>query len=122
MIKTIILTLAVTFSALGICDFLHTLRSTLLLPDVKTNKYSVLFLKHGHALSQLRFISFKLRWYGGEFADRVLAISDDLDPAEIALCEKYSYGSSIRICSLCDISSIINLYETGETDEREPSP
>ena len=117
MIKAIFLTLTVVFASLGICDFIHTLRSALLFPDVKANKYCVLCLKHGHAICQLRYYSFKLRWYGNEYCNNLIAVTDDLCETEIAACERFCYGSNIYLCCFNDISLLINRFEVGETDE-----
>ncbi|MBO7519737.1 MAG: hypothetical protein J6T73_03065 [Clostridia bacterium] len=112
MIEAFLLTLAVIFASLGICDFLHTLKTALLFPGIRTKNYCVVFLKAEYAVCQLRFFSAKLRWYGDEFADGIIAVTDELNKSEIALCEKYCYGANIRLCRFCDINNTI-----GETNE-----
>ena len=118
MIKAIIITTAAVFAALGMCDFIHILKSAFLVPDVKTNTYSVLVLRRGHALSQLRFFSYKLRWYGSEYCEKIIAVTDDLDDSEVAACENYCYNSGIYLCRFEDVTSKINLFEIGVIDDR----
>lgn len=117
MIKAIFLTLTVVFASLGICDFIHTLKTIFLFPEVRVNSYSVLFLKSGHAVSQLRFFAAKLRWYGSEYCDRIIAVTNDLDDVEAAACERFCYGSNICLGRLEDICDKLNNFEVGVTDE-----
>lgn len=121
MIKAVFLTLAVIFGALGVCDFIHILKSAFLVPDIKTNSYCVLFLRRGHAISQLRFFSYKLRWYGNEYCNKIIAVTDDLSENEAAVCEKFCYNSNINLCRFEHINSTINCFEIGEIDERQYS-
>ena len=119
MIKALLLTFAIIFAALGICDFIHTLRSGIMFPDIKTKKYCVLFLKSGHAVSQLRYFAFKIRWYGSEFCDGLIAVSDDLLETEYAACERFCYGLNIRLCRFENMDSVINELEIGVSDEEK---
>lgn len=116
MINTILLTVAVIFAALGICDFIHTVKAVFLYSGVKTENYCIIFLKRGSAIAQLRFFSYKLRWYGDEFCKRIIAVSDDIDSNEYAACEKFCYGENIYLCEFNAIPSLINSLSTGETD------
>ncbi|MBR4761611.1 MAG: hypothetical protein IK086_03145 [Clostridia bacterium] len=122
MIKAILWSVAVVFCALGICDFIHTVRSMLLYPDVKTNRYCVIFLRRGHAICQLKYYSFKLRWFGAEFCDCLIAVTDNLFETEIAACERFCYGSSIHLCRFGNLDTLINRFEVGETDEERLNP
>ena len=114
MIKAILLTLMVVFACLGISEFIHTIKSMCLYSGVKSNNYCILILRHGFSAGQLRYYAYKLRWYGNEFCDRIIAITDDLNESEIADCEKYCYGANIFLCNYSQMSLIINSFETGE--------
>lgn len=116
MIEAIFLTVAVIFTVLGICDFIHTVRSFFLFPKIKTESFCVLFLKDGYAQNQLRYFAAKLRWYGNGYCDRIIAVTDELCDTEIALCERYCYCSDICLCRLEEIDDKLN-FITGETDE-----
>lgn len=117
MIKAIFLTAVVIFAALGICDFFYTVISAFYHSGVKTNNYSVLFLRSGHSTDQLRYYSHKLRWYGDEFCKRIIAVTDDLSAKEISYCEKYCYGTNICLCNFSRVPSVINSFELGVTNE-----
>ena len=112
MIEALLLTFAVIFASLGVCEFLHTLKTAFLFPGIKTKSCCVIFLRTQYAICQLRFFAAKLRWYGSEFADGVIAVTDELSQNEIALCEKYCYGANIRLCRLGDI-----INKIGDKDE-----
>ncbi|MBO4433239.1 MAG: hypothetical protein J5852_06905 [Clostridia bacterium] len=112
MIEAILLTLAVVFASLGICEFLHTVKTAFLFPGIKTKNYCILFLKTEYAVCQLRFFAAKLRWYGSEYADGIIAVTDELSKSELASCERFCYGANIRLCRFGDIENII-----GEKDD-----
>ena len=107
MIEAVLLTVAVMFAALGVCEFINFIKTLFLFPGVKTDNCSVIYLKSGHAINQLRFFSAKLRWYGSEYCDKIIAITDDLGDIEAAACEKYCYGSDIRLCRTDGINSVL---------------
>lgn len=116
MIEAILLTVAVVFAVLGICDFIHTVRSFFLFPEIKTESFCVLFLKDGYAQNQLRYFAAKLRWYGNEYCNKIIAVTDDLRDTEIAMCERYCYCSDICLCRLDEICEKLN-FIIGETNE-----
>lgn len=116
MIEAVLLTVAVIFAALGICDFIHTVRSLFLVPEVKTESFCVVFLKSGYAQDQLRYFAAKLRWYGNEYCNRIIAVTDGLSERDAALCEKYCYCSNICLCRLDEVQEKLD-FIIGETDE-----
>lgn len=119
MIKAILLTLTVIFAVLGLCDIIYTVKTMLLYSGVKSDNYLVVFLRKGYAYSQLKFYSYKLRWYGNEFCDRIIALTDNLSEMEIADCEELCYGTRIYLCNFVDIKSVINSFNIGETGEKQ---
>lgn len=116
MIEAVLMTVAVTFAALGICDFIHTLRSLFLFPKIKTGSFCIVFLKAGYAQDQLRYFAAKLRWYGNEYCNKIIAVTDELSESDTALCEKYCYCSNICLCRLEEVEEKLSLI-IGETDE-----
>ncbi len=119
VIEAVLFTAITVFAALGLCDIIHIIRAAFLMPDVKPKSFTVLFLKRGHAADQLRCFSEKLRWYGGEFCDGIAAITDELDSIETATCERYCYGSDIRLMTSENISALLDGFGIGETDEKQ---
>lgn len=117
VIEAVFFTVIVIFASLGFCDIIHAVKSARLFPGVKSRNFLVLILKPGYAEEQLRFFSDKLRWYGSEFCEGVLAVTDGLDCIETAACERYCYGFGIRLVTLENISPVLNGFETDETDE-----
>ena len=117
MIKAIILTITVVFSVLGLCDFIYAIKSMFLYSGAKSDNYFIVFLKSGHAYTQLKYYSYKLRWYGGEFCDKIIALTDGLSEIEIADCEELCYGTKIYLCRFKNIKNVINSFKIGEVDE-----
>lgn len=119
MIKAIILTITVVFAALGLCDFIYTVKSMFFYSGVKSDNYLIVFLENGNAYSQLKYYSYKLRWYGDEFCDRIIALTDSLSEIELAECEELCYGTKIYLCHFKNIISVINSFKMGEIDEKQ---
>lgn len=117
MIKAVLLTLCVIFACLGICDFVHAVKSALSLPKIKPKRYCVFFLNSGCAAEQLRFISDKHRWYGSEYCDELVGMVDDLSDVEAASLESFCYGGNVHLCRFENIIEQLNFLETGEFDE-----
>ena len=119
MIKAILLTLAVIFAVLGLCDIIYAVKSAFLFPGVKTNGYFVLRLKKGFALQQLKYYAEKKRWYGNEFCDKIIAITDDLDNSEKSSCDNYISRSDILLCDIYGAIYHLNGFGFGEVDGRK---
>ncbi len=117
MIKAIFLTLSVIFACLGICDFIHTVKSALSMPKIKPKKYCVVFLNSGCAAEQLKYFSDNYRWYGGEYYDELVGVIDDLSDIEASSCESFCYCGNIHLCRFENIIGQFNYLETGEFDE-----
>lgn len=118
MIEAVFLVIAVIFAALGLCDFLHILKTVRLFPGIKTLSYCIIALREGYAQNQLRFFASKHRWYGNEYCDKIIAVTDDLEATELASCERYCYGTGIYLCRLGEIDGILK-SEIGETDVKQ---
>ena len=116
MIDMIFLSVAVIFAALGICDFLHTVKSAFLFPGVKTESVCIVFLREEYALCQLRFFAAKLRWYGSEYCDKIIAVTDGLSETAASSCERFCYGANIYLCRFGELSEKLNCL-IGEADE-----
>ena len=116
MISGILFVLLTVFGCLGICDFIHIIRSAVLRPGVGTDKYFIVYLRPDAASDQLRYFSDKLRWYGSEFCDKLICIADDLSDVEASSCENFCYGGNIYLCRLENIKEQLNYLKTGESD------
>lgn len=119
MVKAILLTITVVFAALGLCDFIYTVKSMCFYSGVKSDNCFIFFLRSGNAYGQLKYYSYKLKWYGDEFCDKIIALTDDISAIEMADCEKFCYGNKIYLCHFKDIKKVINSFGIGEIDEKQ---
>ncbi len=114
MIKAVLVTFLIVFACLGLCDCIHAVISVFLMPDVRTSRHCVVFLKPGCATEQLRWLSGELRWYGTEFCDDVIGVVDKLSDVEISACESFCYKNQVFLCRLDNLENQFNFLETGE--------
>lgn len=77
----------------GLCEFLHFLHLKLIFPKRDMRSTLVIMLNEQNALKQIIFAGEQLRWLGDKYADRVIAVSEDLSEDTlnecILLAEKY---------------------------------
>lgn len=67
-------------------------------PGIRIKNYSVIVLKNKYAIKQLNFLYKKFSWYGNEFANGIIAITDFLDTNEIDKCNEFILNKNIILC------------------------
>ena len=88
MIKGILICVLLLLAVSGICDIIHSVRSWLISSERPRNNISVLYLKEGTAFSQLKYIAEQYRWFGADFAEYYIAVTDELKHNDIVDLEK----------------------------------
>ena len=79
MIEVVLNTIVIILVVLGICELIHSLRLFFTLPKRRYYNYSLIYLKKGKAIKQLKFAIEQRRWFGDTYAEFVIAVYDDLD-------------------------------------------
>ncbi len=91
--KLLLFFLILIFSLFGFCEALHLLKLFIIFPKRKMNSSLVIILSEETAINQITFAGEQLKWLGTKFADRVLAVSEDLNEETVKECkmlaEKY---------------------------------
>lgn len=91
--KLLLFFLGIIFSLFGFCEALHILKLYVIFPKRKMNSTLVIILNEETATNQIIFAGEQFKWLGTKFADRVLAVSEDLDEETVKECkilaEKY---------------------------------
>lgn len=100
MIKSFLLIFLLIFAISGVCEFIYLLKMLFYFPNVRTNNYAFIVLKKGCAVKQLNYIWQKIKWQGNAFAVGIIAVTDNLENAEITKCDMFSEGKNIILCSM----------------------
>ena len=100
MIEIIFISIVAILSVLGICEIIHSVRLLGLLPKRRYYNYSLLYLKKGKALKQLKFAIEQRRWFGDTYAEFIIAVYDELDGLELRACSDLVRGDDVVICPI----------------------
>ncbi len=100
MIELILISIALIFLVLGICDIIHVIRLFFIVPKRRYYNYSLLYLKKGKALRQLKFAIEQRKWFGDTYAEFIIAVYDDLDQNELNLCSSLAQRYDVVICPI----------------------
>lgn len=95
MIKGILFALLFIFAALGICEFMHDIRTCLLSKNIGADKFLVVVLKPESALDQLKNAYEQYYWNGRRIADYIIAMDSEISESEKEMCREYSKGKDI---------------------------
>lgn len=109
MIKGVLICILLLLAISGICDIIHSVRSWLISSERPRNNISVIYLKEGTALSQLKYIAEQYRWYGTDFAEYYIAVTDELKNNDISDLEK-AFAESVFI--FCPSSAVPNVIKS----------
>ncbi|MBQ3816955.1 MAG: hypothetical protein II802_01635 [Clostridia bacterium] len=111
MIKAFLLTLLLTFAVLGIAELINGIKLRLIRPKEQATTYTLLFLKTGFAVEQLKFLLAKFEWNGEIFTNRIIACFDVLNEEERQECLKLSDVYNIVFCKRSDLAQLIQLIK-----------
>ncbi len=100
MIEIILISIALIFLVLGICDIIHAIRLFFIVPKRRYYNYSLLYLKKGKSLRQLKFAIEQRKWFGDTYAEFIIAVYDDLDQNELNLCSNLAQRYDVVICPI----------------------
>ena len=101
------------FCIAGICEFFYLIRLLFYFPKTRTKCYSLIVLKENFALKQLNFIWQKIKWQGEDFADGIVALTDNLKADELLICKKFVINKNIILCTLDSLSNYTCLQKLG---------
>lgn len=100
MIELILISIALIFLVLGICDIIHVIRLFFILPKRRYYNYSLIYLKKGKALKQLKFAIEQRKWFGDTYAEFIIAVYDNLDDEELNFCSCLAKYYDVVICPI----------------------
>lgn len=77
MLRIILVIVFTIFSAIGICDLLHCIWQLILTPKSRPKTVFFLHLDGKNDYSSLLWLDDKVKWYGKNFAEQVIAVKSD---------------------------------------------
>lgn len=101
------------FCIAGICEFFYLIRLLFYFPKTRTKCYSFIVLKENFALKQLNFIWQKIKWQGEDFADGIIALTDNIKADELLNCKKFVTNKNIILCTSDSLSNCTYLQKLG---------
>lgn len=99
MVKGLLISLVFILAVAGICEIIHLIRLYLVSDSQRNVNYSLVFLRKGRALNQLRYVYEQLLWQGGTYADAIIAIDCGLDEDELKACYEFSHKKDVIVTS-----------------------
>ncbi len=100
MVKTILLVLCIVFAVLGLCEIIYFTKMFFYYPGVRSKNLIFVVLNNKYALKQLNFLWQKIKWQGDDYANAIIAITDNIDEFEMQNCKKFVFGKNIALCEL----------------------
>ena len=71
------------------------LKMFLFFPKIRTQNYSLIFLKKGFSIKQIDYFWQKIMWHGEDFSSGIIAIADEIDEIEFDRCQKFIMDKNI---------------------------
>lgn len=107
MIKAVLIIILSLLTIFGICETIHAFCMLFLTPKKPVKNYLLLYLSNDKAYSQLKFAIEQFHWYGNNYAERIVAITDDVDEYQLDICRSFLNNNSVIFCESSVLHSII---------------
>jgi len=103
IMEAILIAIGVILAVFGLSELLHTIRLAFIFKEKKSKLLSIVFLKPGSAMSQLCFAAEQHNWLGGDFADYVLAVTDNISDDELSECKELAQKRGLVLCRKAEL-------------------
>ncbi len=101
MIKIVLMTVVILLAIAGLCELLHSIRLFFVLPERRYYNYSVIHLKCGKAVRQLRSAVIQQKWLGVCYSEYVVAVYDaTLTDNELEICREVAKSANAVLCPI----------------------
>ncbi|MCQ2441241.1 MAG: hypothetical protein MJ076_05045 [Clostridia bacterium] len=99
MVKAVLIIITILFAVSGLCEFIHSLRLFFILPEKDRKSLCIIKLEPQKAVQQVKFVLEQSNWLGSLYAERIVAVCDGIDGAELEICRKMVEESEIMLCT-----------------------
>lgn len=113
MIKGVLIFILLLLSVSGLCDLIHTIRCWIISSKRPRNNICTVYLNSSNTFSQLRFVLEQYRWYGGDFSEYIVAITDELSDDEVSEYEQIFDKSKIIFCPSSSLANVLKSLKKG---------
>lgn len=105
--EVVFLILIIFPTLIGMGELLHMLKTFIISPKLKCEKYIAVKLKENDALAQLNSVACELSWQGRVYGDGVIAVDCGLDSTQAEDCIKYCKRKGFFYCSEEDFKKLL---------------
>ncbi len=85
------------FAILGLCEAVHNFKLFLIFPKRKMQSSMVVVLDKDTAEQQMIFVGEQQKWLGTKFADRVIAVCENLPSETVEICKQLAVKYGIKL-------------------------
>ncbi len=108
MIKTVLTIIVILFAVLGLSEFLHSLRLACFSLGPKRKTATVIVLDEDRAVEQLSYVISQSCWFGPQYSECIIAVTDSLSEETLRDCREYTKTSNVILVPNEYISNVIN--------------
>lgn len=113
MVKGVLICILLLLAISGLCDIIHSVRSWMISAKRPRYNISVVYLNQETAFSQLKFIAEQYRWYGTDFAEYVIAVTDGVCKKDILNYEKTFAEMGFIFCPCSAVENVLRSLMKG---------
>ena len=95
MVEAFLLTITVLLAIVGPSELVHSLCYFVLKPKTKPRTVLVAYLTEAEAEHQLLSLIEEMRWHGDKYAERLIAVTNELSDEKKNLCRSRFFGKGI---------------------------
>ncbi len=108
MIKAILFIMVFMLSALGLTEFIYSLKLSTLYKLDNDNIATVILLDEKTAVEQIKYAMFQFRWFGNRFSKRIIAVTDNLSDGTYEECRRLTADTEIVLVPNEFLPNVIN--------------
>lgn len=110
MVYTFLIITTSLLALLGLTELIHGIRVFAVSNKRRAPTFSVVHLNNISPVQQLKYALEQFIWMGSEYADRIIAVTDDLDEKNKELCKHIRGADLVTFCSLDKLSEVLEKH------------
>lgn len=104
MVKYVLISIFIVIALLGLSEFLHIIKMRFSAPLEKAFTCCVLFLTDDMPERQIAFAAEQRMWLGKTYADKIIAVENDISEENLDRCRIYAKENDVILCGFDELS------------------